>query len=86
MGESIKFQADERDLDALINEYNQNKFKDWNWDEKIELKLHNELTDKTITVTLEGDFITCKNCRDKILEGWYCNQKEMVGKEIIKGR
>lgn len=69
-------------LDKMINQHNQTKFKDWDWDERITLELSNALTGKTIIVTLEGDFLTCKNCRDKILDGFTWHQVK-VGREKI---
>jgi hypothetical protein len=71
------------DVDERINEHNQEKFGDWIQKEKITFKVTNNITKKTINVTLEGDFITCKNCRDKILSGGFTwNQGNLQRKEI----
>lgn len=69
-------------LDETINQHNQTKFGDWNWTERVTLELINDLTGKTIKVTLEGDFVTCKNCRDKILEGFTWHQGKVERERI----
>lgn len=69
-------------LDKMINQHNQTKFKDWDWDERIELELTNDLTGKTIKVILGGDFVTCKNCRDKILDGFTWHQVKVEREKI----
>lgn len=69
------------DIDEQINERNQKLYKDWFDNDKIVFKLINDITDQTINVTLEGDFKTCKNCRDKILTGYHWQQGSLQRKD-----
>jgi hypothetical protein len=61
--------VDDSDIDEKIHAHNANLYKSWNHKEKITFELKSDITGKIIQVVLEGDFITCKDCRDKILEG-----------------
>ena len=71
------------EIDEQINEHPQKLDKDWTQQERITFEVKNNITEETITVTLEGDFITCKNCRDKILSGGFTwVQGSLTRKEI----
>ena len=72
-----------KDIDEAINDYNQNEFKDWNQEDVVTFDIENDLTGKTITVILSGDFITVKNCRDKIIHGFHWHQGSLR-RETIK--
>ena len=65
-------------VDEQINDYNQKKFKNWTDHEVVTFEVTSDVTGKTINVTLDGDFITCKNCRDKILFGGHWRQGSLT--------
>lgn len=71
-------------IDEQINKHNQEKFPDkyWGHKEKVVLDIRNDLTGETITITLEGDFKTVKNCRDKILYGYHWHQGSLRREKI----
>ena len=74
------------DVDEKINEHNQKLYKDWTHKENITFEVTNDITGQTIKVTLEGDFMTCKNCRDKILSGaFHWNQGSLERKRSNDG-
>lgn len=73
------------DIDESIREWNQKNNDSVLYEkEYIVLELKNNLTNKIIKVTLEGDGPTCKDCRDKILHGWYWHQGKMLERKEIK--
>jgi len=71
-----------KNVDVLINEHNQELYKNWDHEENVTFEVKNDLTGKTIIVSLVGDFITCKNCRDKILSGFTWHQGAMERKKV----
>jgi hypothetical protein len=70
------------DIDRNIHEHNQKLYKGWFQKEKVTFEIKSDITKETIKVTLEGDFITCKDCRDKILSGWNWTQGSLQRKKI----
>lgn len=74
------------DVDEDIHKHNIEKFKSWQEEkELITFEVTSDITGKTIKVTLRGDFITCKDCRDKILNGWHWSQGSLNREKIRKG-